>query len=278
MRGGVVACGVPRSLPVVVLKFGSSVLSQPEGYRRAADEVRKGVACRKRVVAVVSAMGSTTDRLLEAARSLAPTTALALLSQLLATGEEASVALLCIALTSTAVNAVSLPTEQFGLRTHGALSDANPVAADTSTLAAALATHDVVVLPGFVGRDASGAPSLLGRGGSDLTALFLGDALDASEVRLVKDVDGGVLGRSEVRRRRACAHPRDLGRSAAHRRRCSAGEGDLVRGPTGPRLSCVVRGRAGNLGRSNRWTISVKQWLPALRLGALTSYGAGSCN
>jgi aspartokinase len=74
MRGGVVACGVPRSLPVVVLKFGSSVLSQPEGYRRAADEVRKEVACRKRVVAVVSAMGSTTDRLLEAARSLAPTT------------------------------------------------------------------------------------------------------------------------------------------------------------------------------------------------------------
>jgi len=139
---------------------------------------------------VVSSMGSTTDRLLEAARSLAPTTALALLSQLLATGEEASVALLCIALTSTGVNAVSLPTEQFGLRTHGALSDANPVAADTSTLAAALATHDVVVLPGFVGRDASGAPSLLGRGGSDLTALFLGDALDASEVRLVKDVDG----------------------------------------------------------------------------------------
>jgi len=190
MRGGVVACGVPRSLPVVVLKFGSSVLSQPEGYRRAADEVRKGVACRKRVVAVVSAMGSTTDRLLEAARSLAPTTPLALLSQLLATGGEASVALLCIPLTSTGVNAVSLPTEQFGLRTHGALSDANPVAADTSTLAAALATHDVVVLPGFVGRDASGAPSLLGRGGSDLTALFLGDALDASEVRLVKDVDG----------------------------------------------------------------------------------------
>lgn len=55
----------------------------------------------------------------------------ALLGQLLATGEEASVALLCIALTSADVNAVSLATEQFRLRTHGALSDANPVAADS---------------------------------------------------------------------------------------------------------------------------------------------------
>ena len=62
MRGGVVACGVPRSLPVVVLKFGSSVLSQPEGYRRAVDEVRKEVACRKRVVAVVSAIRSVSYR------------------------------------------------------------------------------------------------------------------------------------------------------------------------------------------------------------------------
>ena len=190
MRCGVIACGVPRSLPVVVLKFGSSVLARPDGYRRAADEVAREVAKGHRVVAVVSAMGSTTDRLIEAARSLAPTPPEALLGLLLATGEDASVALLSIALTSAGVNVVSLPTEQFRLRTHGALSDADPVEVDTSTLAAALGTHDAVVLPGFVGRDASGAPSLLGRGGSDLSALFLADALDAAEVRLVKDVDG----------------------------------------------------------------------------------------
>ncbi len=190
MHNGVITCGVPRSLPVVVLKFGSSVLSRPDGYRRAADEVVQEVARGNRVVAVVSAMGRTTDRLLEAARSLAARPPEALLGQLLATGEEASVALLSIALTSAGVNVVSLPTDQFRLRTHGTLSDADPVQADTSTLAAALGTHEAVVLPGFVGRDASGAPSLLGRGGSDLTALFLGDALDAVEVRLVKDVDG----------------------------------------------------------------------------------------
>ncbi len=135
-------------------------------------------------------MGRTTDRLLEAARALATTPPEALLGQLLATGEEASVALPSIALTSCGVNVVGLPIERFVLRTSGGLSDADPVAADTSTLLAALGPHDVVVLPGFVGRDASGAPSVLGRGGSDLTALFLADAPDATEVRLVKGVDG----------------------------------------------------------------------------------------
>ena len=190
MRGGVIACGVPRSLPVVVLKFGSSVLSPPDGYRCAAQMIAGEVAKGYRVVAVVSAMGSTTDRLLEAALSLTPTPPEALLGQLLATGEDASVALLDIALTSAGVNVVSLPTDQFRLQTHGSLSDADPVEADTSILAAALCTHEAVVLPGFVGRDISGAPSLLGRGGSDLTALFIGDALGAAEVRLIKDVDG----------------------------------------------------------------------------------------
>jgi homoserine dehydrogenase len=190
MRGGVIACGIPTSLPVVVLKFGSSVLSPPDGYLRAAEEVAREVAKGGRVVAVVSAMGSTTDRLLETARSLAPTPPAALLGQLLATGEDASVALLSIALTREGVNVVSLPTEKFRLQTQGVLEDADPVEADTSMLTAALGTHDAVVLPGFVGRDPSGAPSLLGRGGSDLTALFLADALNAAEVRLVKDVDG----------------------------------------------------------------------------------------
>lgn len=190
MRGSVITCGVPTSLPVVVLKFGSSVLSPPAGYRRAAAEVAREVENGHRVVAVVSAMGDTTDLLLETAQSLTATPPAALLGQLLATGEDASVALLSIALTKEGVNVLPLPTERFCLQTQGALGDADPVDADTSTLVAALSTHDAVVLSGFVGRDASGAPSLLGRGGSDLTALFLGDVLNATEVRLVKDVDG----------------------------------------------------------------------------------------
>ena len=76
------------------------------------------------------------------------------------------------------------------MRTRGALWDAEPVDVDTGPIAAALDCSDVIIVPGFVGVDVTGVPSLLGRGGSDLTALFLGHAMGAAEVRLIKDVDG----------------------------------------------------------------------------------------
>ena len=76
------------------------------------------------------------------------------------------------------------------VRTNGALQDAHPVFVDTGQIRAAFRTRDAVVFPGFIGVDMTGVASLLGRGGSDLTALFLGDALEAAEIRLIKDVDG----------------------------------------------------------------------------------------
>ena len=159
-------------------------------YPRMAEEVRKEVDGGAKVVAVASAMGDTTDELLAAQRSIAPSPPDHLVGPLLATGEEASVALLSLALTAGQIRAVGIPFRSLPVRTRGPLSSADPVAVDTLTIRKELVTHDAVVLPGFVGVDATGAVSLLGRGGSDLTALFLGHALDAAEVRLVKDVDG----------------------------------------------------------------------------------------
>ena len=173
-----------------VLKFGSSVLSSPESYGRAADEVRAEVAGGSRVVAVVSAMGKTTDRLLAAARTVTPTPRDALLSTLLATGEEASVVLLAMALSGRGVSATAFTRATLPLSTRGPLLEADPVDLDTRRILSAFESVDGVVFPGFVGVDVTGAPSLLGRGGSDMTALFLGHALGAAEVRLVKDVDG----------------------------------------------------------------------------------------
>jgi len=175
---------------VAVLKFGSSVLADAERFRLAAEEIELEVALGRRVLAVVSAMGETTNGLLEAARSVSPRPAAGLTAQLLATGEDASVSLLGIALTARGVNAHCLPTRAFGLRTVGPLDDAEPVGCDLEGLFDAMQAHDVVVVPGFVGWDRSGAPALLGRGGSDLTALYLAHALSAEEVRLIKDVDG----------------------------------------------------------------------------------------
>ena len=176
--------------PVHVLKFGSSVLAGPHDYPVVAEMIGRMVARGCAVVAVVSAMGDTTDSLLAAARSVATALPDRLMGALLATGEEASVALLTLALAGRGVPAVGFNTWRLPIRTRGSLSDADPVAVDATRLRATLASHDAVVFPGFVGVDATGVPSLLGRGGSDLTALFLGDALGAAEVRLVKDVDG----------------------------------------------------------------------------------------
>ena len=176
--------------PVHVLKFGSSVLAGPQDYPVVAAMIGRKIARGRVVVAVVSAMGDTTDSLLAAARSVAATLPDRLLGALLATGEEASVALLTLALAGQGVRAAGVNTGCLPIRTRGSLCDADPVAVDAEQIRATLARHDAVVFPGFVGVDVTGVPSLLGRGGSDLTALFLGDALGAAEVRLVKDVEG----------------------------------------------------------------------------------------
>lgn len=173
-----------------VLKFGSSVLARPEEYGRAAGEVRAEVAGGCKVVAVVSAMGRTTDQLLAAARTVAQAPSDALVAALLGTGEEASVALLAMALDAREVSVSAFTRTTLPIRTRGPLQDADPVDVDAERILSVLESVDVVVFPGFVGVDAAGSPSLLGRGGTDLTALFLGHALGAAEIRLVKDVDG----------------------------------------------------------------------------------------
>ncbi len=179
-----------RRAPVSVLKFGSSVLSCPRDYLRVADVLKARVAEGPGIVAVASAMEGTTDGLLAKARAVMPEPPDSLIGALLATGENASVALLVLALSARGVRAEGVDASRLPILTRGALNDADPVAVDTRRLRWALARNDVVVFPGFVGVDATGVPSLLGRGGSDLTALFLGHALGDAEVCLVKDVDG----------------------------------------------------------------------------------------
>lgn len=180
-----------RTAPVAVLKFGSSVLTCPRDYLRVADALAAWSADGRGVVAVVSAMEGNTDALLAAARSLGPEPPDSLLGALLATGEDASVALLVLALAARGMRAEGIDASRLPVLTRGPLDDADPVAVDAARLRRALGRCDVVVFPGFVGVDgAAGVPSLLGRGGSDLTALFLGHALGGAEVCLVKDVDG----------------------------------------------------------------------------------------
>jgi homoserine dehydrogenase len=181
---------VKREFPITVLKFGGSVLAREHDLARAVHEVYRWVREGQRVVAVVSALGRTTDRLLAQAHHYGPEPDAAALAALVATGEQTSAALLGLALDRAGVPAEVLDAARIGLRTSGPVRDAEPVGVNSGVIVAALERVPVVVVPGFLGRDEQGRTTLLGRGGSDFSALFLAHALGAERCRLVKDVAG----------------------------------------------------------------------------------------
>jgi homoserine dehydrogenase len=181
---------------LVVLKFGSSVLRNEADLPRVADEIAGHVAAGRRVLAVVSAIGSGTDELAGRADTVArgiereSPAAQAAYAALLGTGEAVSAALVGLALDRRGLDFTILDVGRVGPFTRGPQLDAQPHALDTSGIKRTLAERPVAILPGFVGRDAYGRHTLLGRGGSDLTALFVAHTLRAEHCRLLKDVDG----------------------------------------------------------------------------------------
>ena len=176
--------------PIVVLKFGSSVLVDEAALPAVILEIYRELRRGRRVVGVVSAFGSTTDDLIINARARFGEPDPACLARLLETGEAASAATLGLALDQAGVPARILDPGQLALTTRGGFRDAEPHSFSTEVVLKALDEVPVVIVPGFSGRRADGSPALLGRGGSDLTALFLAHGLKAEECRLLKDVDG----------------------------------------------------------------------------------------
>src|SRR4029077_2811236 len=141
-----------------------------------------------RVAVVVSAFGDTTDQLLHRATSICAEPDEVVLASLLATGETTASALLALALQRAGIPAKVFDAAQAGLLTTGSVTDAELIALNTERLQLEL-QHFVIVLSGFVGRDGENRTTLLGRGGSDLTAAFVAQKICGRCV-LVKDVDG----------------------------------------------------------------------------------------
>ena len=173
---------------IIVLKFGSSVLRSENDLPAAVHEIYRWWREGYQVVAVVSAFGNTTDELTQRALSVCEQPDDELVAALLATGEATSSVLLGLALNRSGIPASVLDAEQAGLSTDGPVLDADLTSVNTGRVLKAL-KRGVVVLPGFVGKSPSGKTTLLGRGGSDLTALFLAQRLGGT-CRLIKDVDG----------------------------------------------------------------------------------------
>jgi len=189
--------------PIVVLKFGSSVLENHDKLPSAVLEIYREIRRGRRVVAVVSAFGNRTDELLTDAKNIFGEPDPSCLARLLETGEAESAATLGLALDQAGIPAKILDCGQLDLATRDDVLDAEPLEFDVVRLKHELMTVPVIVVPGFSGKLPDGSPALLGRGGSDLTALFLAYGLRARECRLLKDVasllrvgDDGVLDHS----------------------------------------------------------------------------------
>ena len=229
--------------PLTVLKLGGSVLRDEADLTQAVHEVYRW-AREGPVVVVVSALQGTTDGLIAQAQRVGPRPQPAALAQLVATGEEASAALLALALDRAGLPAVALDAARLGLRTSGALLEAEPVHLDTGALDQVIGSGGVAVAPGFLGRHVDGAISLLGRGGSDYTALFLADRLGAARCRLVKDTDG--------------LYDRDPALHAGARRYAALSWDDALRLGGG-----VVQPRALRFARERRLEFEVATWRSA---------------
>jgi homoserine dehydrogenase len=175
---------------VVVLKFGSSILRNQSCAPAVASELYSHVRAGRKVVAVVSALGGHTDRLLADARELGLDHENELLPAYVALGEEKAAALVAIACDRIGLDACAMSVRELGIVAEGPVEHAHPVALQAEALNRALESHQVVVVPGFGAMRPNGRIVLLGRGGSDLTAVFLAAELGLKRARLVKDVDG----------------------------------------------------------------------------------------
>lgn len=176
--------------PLYVLKFGGSVLQTTADLPRVAGEVYRHRRAGRAVIAVVSALAGETDRLCREATSVMGLSSCRGVPDLVSLGGQRTVALLRLACDRIGLRAEICEPRELGLRTSGDAMAAHPLRLESEALYQILSRTGVVIVPGFVGLDDAGERTLLGCGGSDFSAIFIGGELKAACVRLYKDVDG----------------------------------------------------------------------------------------
>lgn len=169
-------------------------MGSTERITNVAKRVAKWVRAGHQIVVVPSAMSGETNRLLGLAKELAPTNPSDAynreLDALAATGEQASSALLAIALQREGLEAISFAGWQVAIKTNKAYTKARIESIDDTRIRAELAAGKVVIVTGFQGVDSDGNITTLGRGGSDTSAVAVAAALKADECLIYTDVDG----------------------------------------------------------------------------------------
>jgi len=175
---------------LIVQKYGGTSVADAERIRAVADHVARTRRAGTEVVAVVSAMGNTTDSLIRLAEDVSPVRPGRELDMLLTAGERISVALVCMALAELGVAAASFTGSQAGILTDTAHTRAKILEIRPERLRQALAEGVVPVVAGFQGVSTARDVTTLGRGGSDTTAVALAAALGAERCEIYTDVSG----------------------------------------------------------------------------------------
>jgi len=177
-------------MKLIVQKYGGSSVADVDKLKKIASMI---AAVKKQgidVVVVVSAMGKTTNQLIEMAKAISPDPPRREMDMLLSTGERTSMALLCIALHEEGIESISLTGSQAGIITNDRHNDARVIEVRPIRVLDELDKGKVVVIGGFQGVSYKRDITTLGRGGSDTSAVALAAALNAERCEIYSDVDG----------------------------------------------------------------------------------------
>jgi aspartate kinase len=177
-------------MALVVMKFGGSSVGTPERMKLVADRIIAKKQAGDRCVVVVSAMGDTTDELIDLSQQLTDNPPTREMDMLLTTGEQISVALLSMAIHAKGHQAVSMTGWQAGMTTDDTHGKAKIVEIQPRRIFLALEQGNIVIVAGFQGTSRDGEITTLGRGGSDTTAVALAAAIEADVCEIYTDVDG----------------------------------------------------------------------------------------
>lgn len=174
---------------IIVQKYGGTSVGDVERIKNVARRVIRRKEEGNQMVIVVSAMGKTTDHLVEMAHEISENPTVRELDMLLSTGEQVSISMLSMALQSMGCDAISFTGQQIGMRTIGKHGKSRILGIDTKRIVDALDHDKVVIVAGFQGVNENDDITTLGRGGSDTSAVALAAALGCP-CEIYTDVDG----------------------------------------------------------------------------------------
>ena len=177
-------------MSLIVQKYGGTSVGTVERIQAVAEKVARGHRLGDKLVVAVSAMSGETNRLIGLAKEIDAQPSMREMDVLVSTGEQVTIALLCMALNKLGIEARSYTGGQVRILTDNAHGKARIKEIDGHRIEGDLDAGRVVVVAGFQGSDEDGNITTLGRGGSDTTAVALAAALNADECQIYTDVDG----------------------------------------------------------------------------------------